>query len=89
LGKKARYCHSWNSSNSSASERKRSAYTGWPKEAFPTDESSLGCKKKGRRKTKSFDAEKRRAYTCRPKETFRANESALGGQKESQLEITR
>ena len=75
-------------SSSSSCERKRSAYTGRPKEAFPVNESSLGGKKESRRKTKSLDAEKGRAYTCRPKETFRANESALGSQKESRLEIS-
>ena len=68
--------------------RKRAAYTGRPKEAFPANESSLGGKKESRRKTKSLEPEKGRAYTCRPKETFRANESSLGSQKESRLEIS-
>jgi hypothetical protein len=82
LGKNARHCRS------SSCQEKRSAHTSRPKEAFPANESALGGKKEGRRKTKSLDAEKGRAYTCRPKETFRANESALGSQKKSWREIS-
>ena len=84
---RARWARRRGTGGAAPAKKKRSAYTGRPKEAFPVNESSLGGKKESRRKTKSLDAEKGRAYTCRPKETFRANESALGSQKESRLEI--
>jgi hypothetical protein len=93
LGKVARY---WRSSFVSSAEgtsggtcrQKRSAHTGGPKEAFTADESSLGGKKKSRRKGEILWAEERCAYTCRPKKTLRADESALGSQKERRREIT-
>src|SRR5436309_7090470 len=83
MGKETRH------GRSSYCQQKRSAHTGWPKEAFPANESSLGGKTESRRNTKSLESEKRRAYTCRPKEAFRANEGALGSQKESRRQISR
>jgi hypothetical protein len=93
LGKDARY---WSSSFVTSAEgtsggtcrQKRSAHTGGPKEAFTTDESALGGKKKSRRKGEILWAEERCAYACRPKKTLRADESAVGSQKERRLEIT-
>jgi hypothetical protein len=64
LGKDARY---WRNSFVTSAEgtarrtcrQKRSAHTGGPKEALTADESSLGGKKKSRRKGEILRAEER------------------------------
>jgi len=73
--------------SSSASQKKGSIDACRAKEAFATDESSLGGKKENRRKEKGHSEEKRRTYTCWPKETFRPDESALGSKKKSRREV--
>jgi hypothetical protein len=76
LGKEA-----WHGRSSSL-EAKRAADTGRPKEAFSTNESSLGGKTENRRHTKSVFSKERRPYSCRSKKAFGTDEGSMGSEKE-------
>jgi hypothetical protein len=73
---------------SSPFEAKRAADTGWPKEAFSTNESPLGGKKENRRSAKRLYSKKRRAYSGWSKEAFGADEGTLGSEKEIREIVT-
>jgi hypothetical protein len=81
LGKVAKH------GGSGACQKKGSTYACRAKEAFATDESSLGGKKESRRNEKGASEEKRRTYCCRPKETFRPDEGAVGSEKKRWREV--